>query len=124
MAKFWREPLDADRHRDYMGGGYRGDGVQDAGGWPVDARVSDGWMYFVRECSFTFAFANLAQLEEARAYFERTVHPSTRRPGIELEHYWQRWHERLPAGLTAQSKRERIAAALRRAAEHFERGTG
>ena len=107
-----------------MGGGYRGDGVQDAGGWPVDPADTDGWMYFVRECSFTFSFVNRAQLEEARAYFARKVHPTRRRPGVSLEHYWQHWHERLPAGLTGGTKRTRILRALEQAGQHFSKTSG
>jgi hypothetical protein len=119
MAKIWREPVDPERHRDYMGGGYRDDGALDAGGWQVDPAKTDGWIYFVRVCAFTFCFVSLSQLEEARAYFAKRVHPARRRAGVSLEHYWQRWYERLPAGLCGGSKRTRVLRALDEAARQF-----
>ena len=124
MAKFWRERVDPDRHRDFIGGGYRGDGVQDAGGWPVVPASTDGWIYFVRECSFTFTFVTLAQLDEAREYFAKPVHPSRRRRGVSQEHYWQHWYERLPSALTGGTKRTRILRALDAARQHFVQGAG
>ncbi len=102
----WKEPLDDERHRDYVSG------VQDAGGVPVDRSTSDGWVYFVRVCGFTFSFANLDQLREAIQYFGQTVHPGRRAPGRHLEHYWQRWFERLPPGLIGGSKRSRVRRGL------------
>lgn len=93
-------------------------GFQDTGGIPVDRAITDGHVYFVRECGFTFCFANRAQLEEARAYFAQKVHPSNRRV-TPHEHYWNRWFERLPAGLNGGSRRTRILAALERAPGAF-----
>jgi hypothetical protein len=116
VSKYWRERLDPELHRDYMGGG---EAAQDAGGWPVNPAKTDGWIYFVRECSFTFTFVNLAQLEEAQRFLERKVHPARRRPGITLEHYWQRWYERLPPGLCGGSKRLKILRALAEAKREF-----
>jgi hypothetical protein len=109
----WREQLDPTRHRDFMVG------HQDAGGVPIEPRASDGWVYFVRECSFTFSFMSIAQLRECREYFSARLHPSHRVPGVYLEHYWQRWFERLPAGLIADPKRSRILKALDRALVMF-----
>jgi len=102
----WKEPLDVERHRDYVSG------AQDAGGVTVDCSISDGWVYLVRVCGFTFSFANLDQLREAIQYFGQTVHPGRRSPGRHLEHYWQRWFERLPAGLIGGSKRTRVRRGL------------
>jgi hypothetical protein len=102
----WKEPLDVERHRDYVSG------AQDAGGVAIDRSISDGWVYFVRVCSFTFSFANLDQLREAIRYFGQTVHPARREPGRHLEHYWQRWFERLPPGLAGGSKRVRVRRGL------------
>lgn len=106
MAKIWKEPLDVERHRDFISG------AQDAGGVPINKKSSDGWVYFVRECGFIFQFASLEQLRQALDYFSTTVHPPNRVPGISLEHYWQRWFERLPPGLTGGQKRVRISKAL------------
>ncbi|MGC4093274.1 MAG: hypothetical protein QM756_36365 [Polyangiaceae bacterium] len=103
---YWKEPLDAERHRDYVSG------AQDAGGRIINPSSSDGWVYFVRAGAFTFAFANLEQLREAIRYFGQSLHPARRRPGIHLEHYWQRWFERLPPGLIAGTKRVRVRRAL------------
>lgn len=44
------------------------------------------------------------------------------RPRIYLEHYWQRWFERLPPGVIADSKRARIMKALDRAVHQFSGG--
>ncbi|MEL6368521.1 MAG: hypothetical protein AAFQ16_11245, partial [Pseudomonadota bacterium] len=95
MAKIWKEPLDPDVHRDLMSG--IGDG-----GCCINTESSDGFVYFVRECSFTFQFASPEQIEIARDYFTRKTHP-----GVTLEHYWQRWFERLPKGLIGGSNRTR-----------------
>jgi hypothetical protein len=119
MATFWKEPVDPARHRDFMGGGYQGDGVLDVGGWPIIPADTDGWVYFVRVASFTFSFVSLEQLEGALSFFDRTVHPARRRPGPRLEHYWQRWFERLPPGLVGGSKRSRIHRALMTALSAF-----
>jgi hypothetical protein len=101
----WKEPIN-ERHRDYVSGS------QDAGGVPIDRSISDGWVYFVRVCAFTFSFANLDQLREAIQYFGQTIHAARRSPGCRLEHYWQRWFERLPPGLIGGSKRARVRRGL------------
>lgn len=117
MAKFWKEPLDLARHRDFMSG------WQDAGGVAIERSRSDGSVYFVRECGFTFQFASVDQLRQALEHFSATAHPPNLIPGISLEHYWQQWFERLPAGLTGGSKRVSIAKALRRALGEFTKET-
>jgi hypothetical protein len=115
MAKIWREELDLKRHRDFVSG------HQDAGGVPIDPHASDGWVYFVRECSFTFQFVTIDQIRECRDYFGARLHSARRRSGITLEHHWQRWFERLPPGLVADPKRTRILEALERALATFGR---
>ncbi|MEO1481352.1 MAG: hypothetical protein AAFU77_04550 [Myxococcota bacterium] len=112
MAKIWKEALDLKVHRDFMRGA--GDG-----GCDIDPETSDGWVYFVRECSFTFHFATRTQIRIALEYFSRSTHPSSRLPDVTLEHYWQRWYERLPKGLNGGTKKDRIVRALTRAVEHF-----
>jgi hypothetical protein len=124
MAKIWKEAFDAERHRDYMT-------TKHLAGWlPGDGRggvdrahsfVRPHWVYFVREGDFTFQFHSLEQVQECLDYFEAATHPSSRTPGIDLEHYWQRWFERLPAGLLSGQRRVRIGRALSRALETFKR---
>lgn len=115
MARIWKEPLDEERHLEFMS-------TFAVGGMPIDRMRSDGSVYFVRECAFTFQFASLDQLRSCIDYFSTGIHPSRRVPGVHLEHYWQKWSERLPAGLTRTSKRRRIHAALRRALTEFTGG--
>lgn len=91
------------------------------GGEAVDPDRSDGWVYFVRECGFTFQFVHLGQLETAIEYFANRVHPSSRTPHTHPEHWHHRWFERLPAGLTGGGKRTRILRALTRALSEFRR---
>jgi len=118
MAKFWREEVDPARHRDFMSG------YQDSGGLPVDAARLQ-WVYFVRECGVTLQFVSLDQLREAREYFALSRLPASRRGGIGSEHYWQRWWERLPAGLVRAPKKRKMLAALEGALAHYEsRDTG
>lgn len=112
MARIWRGALDPERHRDFM------TGAQDAGGRPLDG-TSGPYVYFVRECGFTMEFPSLEHVREARDWFADKTHASSRRPGVALEHYWQRWFERLPKGLVGGTKRTRMLAALDRALEEF-----
>lgn len=116
MARHWREPLDPERHRDYVSG------AQDAGGRPrerpADALIP-AWTYFVAVNGFTYEFASVEQIAECLAYLRRKTHPSTMEPGVDLEHYWQRWYERLPKGLLAGAKRERTIVAFERALAEF-----
>ncbi len=113
MANFWTEALDPKRHKDFMSGF-----VPD-GGAAINEPTGSRLVYFVRECGFTFQFQSLAQLDEALRYFEAEEHPSGRVPHDAEEHWFHRWFERLPAGLNAHSKRERIVRALRRARDSF-----
>ena len=73
------------------------------------------WAYFVRVNGFTFEFVSVDQIREALEYCREKVHPARRQPGITLEHYWQRWFERLPKGLLRGKKRDEVVAALERA---------
>jgi hypothetical protein len=116
MARIWREQLDLERHRDFMAGA-------DDGGRPIDPLSSDGWVYCVRECSFTFQFATVDQIQQCRDYFAAKLHPARRKPGVSLEHYWQLWFERLPPGLLAESKRLRVLKALEKALIQFSSNT-
>jgi hypothetical protein len=113
MAEFWTEPLDATRHRDFMAD------ICPDGGARVDGPAGHRSVYFVRECGFTFQFQSIEQLDEVVRFFGVSVHPSSRLPNDTFEHWYQRWFERLPAGLTARPKAERILRALRRARRAF-----
>jgi hypothetical protein len=117
MARIWKESVDPTRHVDYMA-------TTHVGGFPVDPspdRLIEREVYFVEVCGFTFQFQSLDQVHEALAHFEQKIHPTSRWPGITLEHYWQRWYERLPQWLLEEPKRRRVVAALRRAADTFSR---
>lgn len=119
MSRHWKEPFDEHKHRDFMSG------YQVAGGrprTPPPDNLVERWVYFVSVASFTFEFNSLAQIKEARDYFGKKVHPARREPGHELEHYWQRWFERLPAGLNGGTKREKVLMALEKAIEEFGAG--
>ena len=97
-------------------------GYQDAGGIPVKAvhdNLIEKWVYFVRAASFTFQFQTVVQIEEAKDYFSKKVHQAGRKPNHGLEHYWQRWFERLPPGLQNEAKRNKILKALEQAIDEF-----
>lgn len=113
MSKHWKEKTDFETHVDYMSTTH----IQ---GLSIESSPERGeWVYFVRECSFTFQFVSLKQLEKAKEYFSQKIHPSTRKFNNGYEHYWQLWFERLPAGLIGGTKRERILKALEKALIDF-----
>lgn len=114
MSRHWREQLDAARHADQM--------TIHVGGFQVDPprdRLIEKWVYFVDLASFTFQFQSLDQLQQCLQFFRQKIHPTSRRPDVRLEHYWQSWFERLPQWLFEESKRLKVVAALERAAEDF-----
>lgn len=103
---------------------------------PAEGRPGGTWTYFVRVCGFTFEFVSLAEIREALDWFETKLHPSSKlnkptnwdekssvcwKTALSAHHHEsQRWHERLPAGLTSEPRREKVVAALRRALQEFE----
>jgi hypothetical protein len=115
MSRHWKEPLDPNRHTDFMGD------------WSVRGRPVDPprdnllrpWVYFVEVCSFTFQFQSLEQIDECLTHFRAGKRPSDRRPGHEREHYWQPWHQRLPQYLFKASRRGKVVRALEQALSHF-----
>jgi hypothetical protein len=116
VARWWFEPLDPERHRDFMS-------TCHIGGVPIEAprdRLIQSRVFFVEAAGFTFQFASLEQLRATLEHFEQRVHPSSQRPSVELEHYWQRWFERLPQWLSEESRRVRVVSALSRALRTFE----
>jgi hypothetical protein len=76
--------------------------------------------YFVTVAGFTFEFVSLDQVREALSYFEQDSRPPNRQPGVVLEHYWQRWFERLPQWLFDERRRVKVVEALRKALAEFE----
>jgi hypothetical protein len=124
MAKHWKEKYQPSTHINHMwGDGCEPDRTK-------DQVLDPTWVYFVRECGFTFEFHSLEQLEVCLAHFDQKMRPSTRIPEDELWKFGgdhgerQRWFERLPGDLFANTKRERIVKALSRAMEHFQREAG
>ena len=111
MARMWTEPFDCERHVDYMQTTHVGGVVPQP---PLD-RLIERLVYFVEVCGFTFQFHSVEQLEQALDHFKQKTHPTSAQPGIALEHYWQRWFERLPQRLYEESKRRRVVEALSRA---------
>ena len=62
------------------------------------------WVYFVDVAAFTFQFQSLAQMNECLEFFRQKIHPTSIQPDVTLEHYWQRWYERLPRWLFEEPK--------------------
>jgi len=113
MARIWKEKLDVNKHRDYMQSTWIG-GVPPA---RPKGNLIESWVYFVDVCSFTFQFHSIEQIKECLEYFSQKTHPSSRQSGCELEHYWQRWFERLPQWLYEEAKRQKVVKALTMALE-------
>lgn len=117
MARYWTEPLDPGKHLDRMQTCHVGGiGPKE----PADTLI-DRWVYFVEVCGFTFEFHSLAQIEECLQFFSQKTHPSSRRPAVTLEHYWQAWWERLPQWLFEEPKRQKVVKALQQAVMRFQR---
>lgn len=113
MPRHWIEQFDSERHRDFMSSRWV-DGI------PTDAELTCSTdVFFVAVAGFTFQFATLDQLHECLDWFRVKIHPSSRESGHNLEHYWQRWHERLPKGITKEPKRQKVVKALENALADF-----
>ena len=116
MSRHWREKLNPKKHRDYM------ISVGD-GGFPIKPSKDNlitHHVYFVQVVGFTFQFSSIAQIYEALEYCKQKTYPSTIKPEIFLEHYWQKWYERLPKGLLKGTKRDKVVKALEKAILEFE----
>jgi hypothetical protein len=91
-------------------------GAQDAGGWPVKsapaAKLIPHWVYFVLAPNCLLQFVTEQEIQTAREYFSRKIHPARRDVHPPHEHYWQRWFERLPAGVHREPSRIRMLRAL------------
>ena len=116
MSRHWKERVDPSKHVDHMSTTWVGGLPRKS---PRDNLLED-WAYFVAVTGFTFEFASLEQLRMAREHLQMKTTPSGRLPGVTLEHCWQRWFERLPAGLLRGSKRARVLRALDTAMADFE----
>src|SRR5438034_9292935 len=69
-------------------------------------------VWYVRVCSFTFAFHSMAQLEACFAYYSRKIHSTSRITEDNPLQEPQRWFERLPMYLLEEPKRKKVVAAL------------
>ena len=116
MSRHWREQLDPARHRDFMSWCNEG-GVPATA--PKDSLI-EAWAYFVEVCGFRFEFVSLDQLRECLDWFSQDHHGPNRNPDASSEHYWQRWYERLPKGLLAEPKRQKVIKALQHALSEFD----
>lgn len=117
MSRHWREPLDPDRHTDWMS-------TNEVGGRPAEAPrdpLIEAWVYVVEVDGFRFEFVSLEQARECRDYFDAAPGPTRSPDANPHEHYWQRWFERLPAGITAAPERARVRTALDRMLTEFDR---
>ena len=116
MSRHWKEALDTERHRNFMDANFDG--------WfsirPSRDNLIPKSVYFVNVAGFTFQFVSLEQIRVCRDWFSQRIHPSSRIPDIDLEHFWQRWYERLPKHITKESKRTKIVDALEKAILEFE----
>ena len=120
MAQIWKERLNVEKHADFM------TGHQDPGGRPVEAprdNLLESWVYFMKTPDCELQFTLREQVEEAKRYFEEKIHPARREWSNGLEHYWQRWFERLPAGVHRDPNRIRILVALERLLEAIDSGS-
>jgi hypothetical protein len=115
MSRHWREQFDPARHADHRTRQIGGASIE-----PPADRLVERWVYFVEVASFTFQFESLRHLRHCLEFFRQKLHPSSRLPDVSLEHYWQRWYERLPQWLFEEPKRLKVIAALERAAKDFD----
>jgi hypothetical protein len=77
----------------------------------------------VSVASFTFQFFSVEQIRECLSYYERKIHPTSRRPSGGMSHWEaQDWFERLPMFLLEEPKRAKVVVALCRALALAESG--
>lgn len=118
MSRHWKERLDPEKHIDFMCD-------RSVGGRPV-APVRDNLLehrvYFVNVCSFTFQFHSLQQVKQCLDYFQIKIHPGSREPNVDYEHYLHPWYQRVPQRLFEEARREKVVRALERALSDFMKG--
>ena len=127
MAQFWTENFDPKRHSDKMQDFTHLPGVprEQYSRAPTLQRYP---VYFVRVCGFTFEFHSIEQLKVCLEFFSKKVRPSSmihfkkEDRSIHWLHWvCQRWFERLPMQLLEERRRIRIAPALKKALENFQK---
>ncbi|WP_143157732.1 hypothetical protein [Rubritalea squalenifaciens] len=74
--------------------------------YPPRDNLLDKWVYFAEADGHQLQFISRDQVQEALDYFSLKIHASTMHEGIDLEHYWQYWHERLPKGMHSQRSKK------------------
>jgi hypothetical protein len=90
----------------------------------LPASLAPREVWHVRVCSFTFEFKTVEQLEACLAYYNQSIHPSSRTPWYRLGDYGgdngecQMWFERLPMYLLEEPKRKRVVAPLEKAFQY------
>ncbi|WP_226705219.1 hypothetical protein [Microbulbifer elongatus] len=107
MSKVWRELSDPTKHRDFMT-------YVNIGGVPVEKTKDNlikNWVYFAEVKGFTFTFVGIDQVYEAKDYFSKKIHPSTRDPNV-FKHWYFVWYCRLPRGLKKEVNRQLILKRL------------
>ena len=112
MARIWKEPYSEKTALSL--------GIHDVEGVPVVGGPRATWIYYVRVCSFTFAFFSLFMLEEYLAYYAQKTLPSSRRAGVWIGEPQTRF-DRLPLRLREEPKRRRVVKALTDALTQFRR---
>jgi hypothetical protein len=108
MSKIWRERANPKKHTDFMS-------THNEGGIPVKApkdNLIDKWVYFVEVFNFTFQFVGIEQVKQCKEYFSKSIHPSSRESGHDLEHYWHPWYSKLPKGINKGVRRLKVLKSL------------
>ena len=114
MPRFWKEQYSETIARELNIRGREDD--------LIAGRNDAEWIYYVRVCSFTFAFYSLEMLQDYLIYFSQDIKPSSRR-----RCFWvsgpmeQTRYDRLPLYLWEKSKRVKVVKALTEALTYFKK---
>ena len=73
MGRIWKEKFDSKKHQDKMDSLFH-IGLKDF----TEDNLREAWVYFVKECNFTFIFMNLEQVKDCLSYFSKVIHPSSK----------------------------------------------
>ncbi len=80
---------------------------------PTRDNLIEKWVYFAAVRGFVFEFASIEQVQQCRAYFSQTLHPSTRALGHPPhEHYWHPWYCKLPKRMMRMKNRALVIKTL------------
>jgi len=100
MGLVWKEKFDPEKHQDQMDS-FGHIGLAEF----TKDNLREAWVYFARECNFTFIFMDLYQVKVYLDYFSKKIHPSTRTDIGAADHWeMQSWFERLPGRLKSKKK--------------------